>query len=184
MQVLNVMKDLETLGTSAGCALLSIGAVTMDEFDVHVEQGFYVAIQVPEWDVAGLTAEGLRKDQGTIDWWKQQSAEAQKVLTDPNAVPLARALDMFDAWFGLTPLALVWGNGADFDLPILQAAYTALGRSAPWKPYNGRCYRTVKSQFRDIKLPRTGTHHNALDDAISQARHLRQICSQRGWKLA
>jgi hypothetical protein len=53
-----------------------------------------------------------------------------------------------------------------------------------WRSYNGRCYRTVKQQFPDIKLTRFGTYHNALDDAYSQAEHMVQICKQRGWKLA
>jgi inhibitor of KinA sporulation pathway (predicted exonuclease) len=44
---------------------------------------------------------------------------------------------------------------------------------APWKFYNDRCYRTLKAMYPHIKMPkRTGTHHNALDDAISQVNHL------------
>ena len=63
------------------------------------------------------------------------------------------------------------GNGADFDLPILAAAYAAVGLSVPWKPYNGRCYRTLKNLAPVVKLARPGTHHNALDDARTQAVH-------------
>jgi exodeoxyribonuclease VIII len=42
----------------------------------------------------------------------------------------------------------------------------------PWRHWNDRCYRTVKSLYPDVKLERVGTHHNAVDDAESQARHL------------
>jgi exodeoxyribonuclease VIII len=68
---------------------------------------------------------------------------------------------------------LVWGNGADFDLPILSAAYVAAGFGGPpWKPYNGRCYRTLKNLRPDVPRPeRRGTAHNALDDAVFQAEH-------------
>jgi hypothetical protein len=53
-----------------------------------------------------------------------------------------------------------------------------------WRSYNSRCYRTVKQQFPDITIVRSGTHHNALDDARAQAAHMVGICQTRGWKLA
>lgn len=40
----------------------------------------------------------------------------------------------------------------------------------PWKFWNDRCYRTVSAGFP--RRQQTGTHHNALDDAISQTKHL------------
>lgn len=180
----DVMKDLETLGVSAGCAVVSIGAVGFDEFGV-ASTGFYQAISIPDWDKPGLTAEGLRKEEDTIKWWQRPDRDkARNVFTDPDAVTLAEALDRFDNWFyddfrG----ARVWGNGADFDLPILGGAYKALGRSVPWGPWNGRCYRTVKNQFKDVGVIRGGTYHNALDDAKTQAAHLVRICQSRGWRL-
>lgn len=67
--------------------------------------------------------------------------------------------------------AHIWGNGADFDNVILTNAYRAVGISRPWEPYHDRCYRTLKNLRRDIHLYRTGTHHNALYDAITQAEH-------------
>lgn len=41
----------------------------------------------------------------------------------------------------------------------------------PWPHWNDRCYRTLKAMRPDVKMERTGTHHNAVDDATSQARH-------------
>ena len=35
----------------------------------------------------------------------------------------------------------------------------------------------MKSQAPHVKMPRTGTHHNAIDDAKSQALHLMEISS-------
>jgi exodeoxyribonuclease VIII len=43
---------------------------------------------------------------------------------------------------------------------------------APWPFWKDKCYRTVKGIWKDIKLDRVGTHHNALHDAESQAEHL------------
>ncbi|MDV7397059.1 3'-5' exoribonuclease, partial [Arthrospira platensis SPKY1] len=67
----------------------------------------------------------------------------------------------------------LWGNGADFDNPILKSCYAAIDADVPFKPWAGRCYRTVKNIPGMPKINRNhGTHHNALDDARNQALHL------------
>jgi len=57
---------------------------------------------------------------------------------------------------------------------MLNHAYQQYRMPPPWRPYAGRCYRTYKNLpgARDVKVPRLGEHHNALDDAIYQATHL------------
>ncbi len=183
----DVMCDLETLGTVAGCAIVSFGFVPFDEFKVYEDDGFYLPVKIDDWSTPGLTIEGLRKEAGTISWWEGQSEQARAVFTDSAAVLLPQALVRVRSWFtNLGTAPRVWGNGADFDNPIVAAACVAVGMDPKtvWKGYNGRCYRTVKNQFKDIKLERAGTHHNALDDAVSQARHLVDICQKRGWRLA
>ena len=66
----------------------------------------------------------------------------------------------------------MWGNGAEFDNVILSQAYKNVEKEVPWQYYNNRCYRTVKNLFPHIEMERVGAHHNALDDAKSQAEHL------------
>jgi 3' exoribonuclease, RNase T-like len=183
----DIMLDLETLGTVPGCAIVSVGAVAFNEFGVH-DVGFYRVIEIPEWDVPGLTPEGLMKDVGTIDWWKKQNPAALTVFHAANAISTREALSDLARYimeFGGMK-ARVWGNGADFDLPIVTVAAKTIGLEPKniWAGYNGRCYRTAKNQAKDVKLARSGTHHNALDDAINQARHLVDICQRRGWRLA
>lgn len=70
---------------------------------------------------------------------------------------------------------LLWGNGSDFDNVILASAYRSCNLEVPWKFWNNRCYRTVKALRPDIKIHRSGTYHNALDDAVSQAEHLMRM---------
>lgn len=181
----DVMVDLETLGTVPGCSILSIGAVAFDEFDVLEEDGFYTAVSSKSCQEAGL-----HEDEETKKWWSNQSEAARKVLDDAGRVgtpSLITALTALGHFIDKFNNARVWGNGADFDNPIIAVAARAVGLQPKklWKPYNGRCYRTVKNQYPDIRMVRSvGTYHNALDDSINQARHLQQICSQRGWKLA
>jgi len=166
----NIMVDLETLGTVPGCAILSIGAVYFDtEEGVDTANAFYTPISRKSCEEAGLW-----EDPETIDWWKRQGPAAQKVLkaaAAKKAPTLDAALDAFDAFIKQNTSVKVWGNGADFDNPIMAVAYSALGRKQGWGNWSGRCYRTLKNIAPGPKLVRIGVHHNALDDAISQATH-------------
>lgn len=163
-----VMVDLETLGTAPGCQIVSIGAVEFEPRNGELGREFYQVIRMAEQETFGL-----HTSKSTVDWWDKQSEEAKKIFFDPQAVYIGAALSGFHAW--LPDNALVWGNGADFDNAILAAAAHLLSHGPLWKPYNSRCYRTVKNLAPHIQLVRTGQHHNALDDAKSQAHHLMAI---------
>lgn len=165
------MLDLETLGVTPGCAILSIGAVFFDPKTGEEGEQFY---QPVDHLVGGYR---LRTEQSTEAWWNRQSPEARAVFTDPGRVGLAVALDRFNTFLRSgADKPTVWGNGADFDNPILTLAYKAAGIPQGWGPYEGRCYRTVKNLFPSVKIQRTvGVHHNALADARNQAQHLMAI---------
>jgi hypothetical protein len=174
----DVMVDLETLGTVPGSVILSIGAIAFDEMEV-AEEGFYRVINSKSCE-----EHGLKVNNDTLIWWSNQSDEARKVLTDPDAVFLNHALHDFNLWLAQFPDSVrVWGNGANFDNPLLACAFDIINITPNYRFWNERCYRTVKSQFPDVVLERTGTHHNALDDARTQAEHLVQICQKRDWRL-
>lgn len=171
----NIMVDLETLGTRAGCSILSIGAVAFDHHGLGEE--FYQVVHRPS-----CTDLGLYEDDDTLNWWTKQSPEARKVLED--SVDPARCLDLPQALSGFNTFvaanggfkAKMWGNGADFDNVILVAAFAASKMKQKWGLYNNRCYRTAKSIRPDLKIRRmSGVHHNALDDAKNQAMHLIEI---------
>jgi hypothetical protein len=166
------MLDLETLGTAPFSPILSIGACAFKpDQAAPIEDAFYQAITLESClDV------GLRPSADTILWWMDQAAEARGVFTDPLAVALPLALDAFTDWLNSRPLK-IWGNSAAFDCGLLAAAYKACGKVVPWMFYNERCYRTLKklSGADGIPFNRIGTHHNAVDDAISQAYHLMAI---------
>jgi hypothetical protein len=167
VETADVMTDLETTGTSAGCCILSIGACTFSE-----ELNFYQKI----WHQSCLES-GLVDNRETIAWWSRQSVEARQEAFSGTS-HLVTVLGAFSDFLRSIPAkqVFVWGNGADFDLPILAAAYHKLGMNVPWKPYNGRCYRTLKNLYRDIDMPAfEGMKHNALHDAKMQARHARLI---------
>lgn len=166
-----VMIDLETLGLDPYAPVIAIGACRFEAGPMHAMEPFYQAI-----DLESCLKVGLKPNADTIKWWMKQSDSARSLFDDPKAVALPIALDAFTDWLAARPDYL-WGNSAAFDLGLLAAAYRACGKVVPWEFFRERCYRTLKSlpgmdQFR---LKRIGTHHNALDDAVSQAHHCRAM---------
>ena len=165
----NVMVDIETLGKGNNAVILSIGAVKFDPWGHSVEESFYVAI-----DPESCQVHGLKLDASTVMWWMQDERNAARTLmVKDRRVNLADALYGFTDWFGEDKP--VWGNGATFDNVILTSAYNACGIERPWMYWSDKCYRTVKGMAPSVKLVREGTYHNALDDAISQAKHLQKL---------
>lgn len=179
----NVMVDLETLGQAPGCIVLSIGAVAFDANGLGAE--FYRVINIDHSKELGL-----HENEEILAWWNKQSPEARKVIDEASkaktSVKVHEAIKDFNQY--LLPFThggvKVWGNGANFDNTILAAMYTAAGLKTPWPFWNDRCYRTLKNLFKGIKpeVAREGTYHNALDDAIAQARHAVQIFEANGFK--
>lgn len=161
-----IMLDLETLGNKPGSVIVAIGAVKFS--DGEITSSFYERV-----DPESCVATGLRMDSATVMWWLRQADEVRLEITRPGK-ELLEVLSAFALWIGSDD-AEVWGNGAAFDNVILAAAYDSTGLERPWKFWNDRCYRTLKSLRPDVPMDRAGTHHNALDDAESQARHLMAI---------
>lgn len=174
----HLMIDLETMGTRPGCPVLSIGAVYFDPKMGELGESYYGVAYSDQ------SAYGLKPEKETVDWWARQSAEAQKVFEDPKRIFLPEMLWEFDNFILNKKDTKVWGNGANFDNPVLAAAYHATGKALPWSFWNDRCYRTVKNLAPHVKLVRQGEHHNALDDARSQAMHLMDIVQNTTLTLA
>src|SRR5580765_7821917 len=122
----NVMLDLETWGTCPGCAIRSIGAVVFDPISGETGEEFYANVD----DVSCLDI-GLVKELQTIDWWRQQTKEAQEsLLKDP--LPIMEVIDRFRQWFIRSRGIFIWSQGANFDEPIIHAAFRRTKRFAPW----------------------------------------------------
>lgn len=172
----HVSLDLETLDTIPGGAILSIGAVEFDPITGTLGRRFHEIINFDSCMQHGFTW-----SSDTKAWWGRQSPEARVTLERSmgnHGQPVKEVLHAFGVWLeGLnhdgTSHTCIWGNGAAFDNAFLAVAYVRVGRKLPWSFWNDRCLRTLKGLFAkdSIELPtRTGTYHNALDDAVYQAR--------------
>ena len=198
----DVMVDLETMGKRPGCPVLSIGAVFFDPQTGALGPEMYEVVNYKSCLQLGLEA-----DAETEAWWAQQSEEARlvidlamvnkgdyspkrkggtgKQITAPPNVGIGRALDIFSEF--VEPVGKrevrVWGNGSDFDNAILAHCFHAAKRELPWEFWNSRCFRTLKA-LSAMKMERTGTYHNALDDAKTQALHAAKVFAELAGKKA
>jgi len=165
----DIMIDLETLSTAPDAAVLSIGAVEFDPLTGKMGAEFHVRI-----DFQDAVATG-RADTDTLKWWIGQEAEAGKDVTSGTA-KTADALTAFKKY--LPEDCVVWGNGATFDISIMENAFMRiLSEDAPWAFYNVRDCRTVEAIVvggidNRSNYERKGTHHNALDDAKYQVEYI------------
>lgn len=157
-----VMLDLETMGNEPDSAIIAIGACEFSS--AGIGSVFYEVV-----DLASSVHHGGVITPSTVLWWMDQSEQARAQIRR-RGEHITTTLRNFAEW--LPAGAEVWGNGAAFDNVILASAYRRLLLPVPWDFWNDRCYRTVKNRSA-VRMPeRTGTLHNALDDAINQAKHL------------
>lgn len=174
----DIMIDLETLGTTADSVILSIGAVRFDSRGDTVDETgpntFYCSVSVDS-----NTENGRRIDESTLAWWMGQSKEAQAVFREPKHHLRLAIRDLLE-WVGPAgdnTSTWVWSNGADFDIPMVAHAARSFNLTLPWKFWNNRCMRTLASMpFADaVERPRPAVAHNALADAIAQARYVQLL---------
>jgi len=175
----HIMIDIETMGQGSDAAIVAIGAVAFDECGVGDE--FYERISLEDAAKYGSI------DASTVLWWMKQEDAAREEITKEGTISPHIVQHMLSVFIfknrDKEDEVSIWGNGSDFDNVILENWFKAMGLTAPWKFYENRCYRTIKSLNRDIEMKREGTHHNALDDARSQAKHLIAIAKAKNIKL-
>jgi hypothetical protein len=163
----HVMIDLESLGTCPSSAFVSIGAVKFSPSTGEIGDTFYERI---DWGSA-CDDFGRCIDVNTLLWWFQQNDAARQEICKPGK-PLDEVLNLFTEWLPDDPI--VWGNGATFDISMLENAYNF---KAPWKFWNVRDVRTIVDLTQGYvdKGNMVGTKHDALDDAIHQAKFVSKM---------
>lgn len=177
----HVMVDLETMGKKHNAPIVAIGAVVFDPATGSIGESFYKVVCLESsvnW--------GAVIDPSTVIWWLKQSSEARSEIVNDDAIPLLDALLQFrefvsDNVAGGSKKAQVWGNGASFDNSILRSSYDCIAEDYPWEYWNDRDVRTMVELGQAISfdpkttIPFEGSRHNALADAIHQARYVSAI---------
>ena len=161
----SVMLDLETLGTSPDCVILSIGAIKFDPYtfkDPHSE--FYMKLNVDEQIDMGRSI-----DESTIMWWSKQESSIQE---DAFSESDRKSIDFFVKELNRYCVAVddFWCQGPTFDFVILENLYRQLERPTPWQYWQIRDSRTVfKMMPIDPRKAIQESAHNALADCYYQA---------------
>ncbi|SSD90367.1 exodeoxyribonuclease VIII [Klebsiella quasipneumoniae] len=177
----HVMVDLETMGKKHNAPIVAICAVVFDPATGSIGESFYKVVCLESsvnW--------GAVIDPSTVIWWLKQSSEARSAIVNDDAIPLLDALLQFrefvsDNVAGGSKKAQVWGNGASFDNSILRSSYDCIAEDYPWEYWNDRDVRTMVELGQAIgfdpktTIPFEGDRHNALADAIHQARYVSAI---------
>lgn len=172
--MIDAMIDLETLDTREGAIVTAIGIVKieMDIPDLLDGSRLYANLDWQEQYDKGRTM-----SPGTVRWWLGQDKEAQEALLEKPIMSNTAILHTLQMY--LSNVNGVWGNGADFDCVILRSLFETYDVKVPWRYSDHRCFRTLKNLHCDVQEPpRDGVHHNALNDAVHQARWLQTILCQ------
>lgn len=175
----NLMIDLETMGNKPNAPIVSVGAVFFEPETGELGPELYAAV-----DLKSEVALGAVPDADTILWWLTQSSEARAAITG-EAMPIRDALSELSAFAALNSASpkylCVWGNGASFDNVILRAAYERCQMPPCWSWFNDLDVRTIVKLGRAVgfdpkrDMPFDGERHNALADAIHQAKYVSAI---------
>lgn len=168
--MMDLMIDLETLGTLPDAPVISIGASFFDIEAKALGPTFYVVL-----DIDSQLEKGRVPSGPTIKWWVSQSSAAKKVFQETSH-PTKEGLKAFCDWYLLNcgaDKAFVWGNGAPFDISMLENLLRHYDLDIPWGHRNIMDLRTFR-RFNKNGTPvkNNGVEHNALDDAIAQAEYV------------
>jgi exodeoxyribonuclease VIII len=171
----DVMVDIETMGSDDDAAIISIGACAFTP--TAILETSYVNISLEDnlkWS-RSVSAH-------TIMWWLQQSDDARKALTEGYIEDLESALGSFGEFLdvNLSKKGGLWCNGSSFDFTILRNAFKQMGIDLPWQYGQECCMRSLRrlcTQFnitgpQYARMTGHGTKHNALEDAIGQAKYV------------
>ena len=166
------MFDLETLDTGPNAVVLTLGAVKFDPRSNYIDpEGLLL-----RFDVDQQFAMGRVHSESTIEWWSKQAPETQEAAFGGERMDIADALDLLHKF--MWNRERVWSQGS-FDVNIMENLLTSLKRPFPWQYWAVRDSRTL-FDFVDGELDRS-KHHDAMEDAKSQARGVQVALKKIGW---
>jgi len=173
---MDVMLDLETLGTQPGCVILTLGAVKFNPYDTQEPgPGLYIRPDVDE-----QIARGREVQEDTLAWWAQQNEEVrEEALGTEGRVPVEEMYRQLNRF--LVGTNNIWAQGPVFDIAILENLYMQYGWPTPWQFWQISDSRTLFKVHGDPRK-KTELLHNALADCVSQAEAVQKIYADLGLK--
>jgi exodeoxyribonuclease VIII len=187
------MIDIETLGTTAGSPVVTIGAVLFDPFKCDTSECLVQRAINIRVDISDSVNLSLGVDGNTIRWWFEQEDEAIKALVGDDCIPMKEALlklrryctdrgrhvseEFFDDLHKMPKASTFWAKDPDFDMQLLRYYYEHPDMKVPlpWDFWDCMSVRTIQAlAWPEGKEARpvfkvAGVAHDARWDAITQA---------------
>ena len=168
---MDIMIDIETVGTGPDACILTIAAQTFDPTALgYLPQDYYARVDID-------SQPNREVDDATVEWWATQPQEAQdEAFGEEGRIPLKQALEELSKLCFHCNLTLA--NGTTFDMVILENAYKQEQLPLPWRFWNVRDARTVYSLYPDLPKPKAS--HHALEECKRQIDLLQQTLQHLG----
>ena len=175
---IDVMVDLETLGTRYDAAIFQIAAASFD-----IESGVVINDFNAIADLSKLTAEDGVIKGDTLKWWLDTDKELFVELLAASEYTPKEMITSFHDW--LSSLAssyedvCLWGNGIIFDNAIIRHKMEGYGLNYPIHYHNDRDVRTIfelaqhktglsRYELRDKIYDKSLKAHDAVNDVTNQ----------------
>jgi hypothetical protein len=164
----DLMIDIETLSNATNAHVVSVGLVWFDKD--HPDETLIPAGQFYPTEDQPLA----KIDVGTVKFWLEQTPKAQRVITDERNRDSAMAVS-FVVRDAVEQARRVWAKDPDFDCVILKTFMKNAGLIYQWPFWKNRSVRTILDIVPNVKdLPFEGVQHDALADAVYQARQMQE----------
>ena len=170
----HAMIDLETLHTTPGATVLSVGGVKFNPYtsDEPYDEFYYKL---------DIDSQYRQVSEDTINWWAQQDPKAQEeAFSEEGRVAMDTFIDTLPKW--MNGVDVLWGHGYGFDITILEDMLRQCSKPIPWQFWQVRDSRTLfaccKTDPR--KVLGQADLHNALADSYFQARGVQLAYKELG----
>lgn len=167
------MIDIETLGTTPNCVVLSVGAC---KFDPYVNREPHT-LKLWRPDVDQQMAQNRSVDDSTLEWWSKQPADIrEEAFGDINRVAVTQFFKELNAY--LVGVDKIWCQGPQFDMVILEDLYAQFKHHRGWAFWQINDCRTLFNLMpADPRKAIQKNLHSADQDAYWQA-----VCVQQSFK--
>ena len=169
----HAMIDIETLGTMPNSVIMSVGGVKFDPFTNNEP------FDGKHWrlDVDAQTSKGRLVDDNTLEWWaKQEESIREKAFADEGRTAIEPFMKELNAW--LTGCEVIWCQGPQFDMVILEDFYRDFGHHRNWFYWQVSDCRTL---FKMMPVDPRKAIQEDLHDAQADA-HWQAVCVQQFFK--
>lgn len=177
---MNIMIDLETLGTSSNTMILTFAAVPFIPKTGEIKgEIFYEKIDIDSYK----QYQNFTFDGSTLTWWMTTAPEqARKEAFGGIRKPLKTVMENFKLWCEKFKMPIkIWSHGSCFDVVIVSHAMNTLNLSIPWKFWDIRDTRTIYDLaniiLKNVVKCSSFPDHHALGDCYHQIEALKESYS-------